>query len=264
MVLTAKNLNIAINGRSILTDVSCEIRAGEVTGLIGANGSGKSTLVRALARLITPQSGTVSLDGKDVKSLPARALAKQIAYLPQERIVHWPLAVHRIAALGRIPHLMPWEEPGPRDQQAVACALEKTDALRFRDRRFSELAGGEKALVLLARALAVEPRLLLADEPVAGLDPHHELQVMQVLHALAREGCAVLVVLHHLTLAARFCDRLLLLNRGKIHAAGKPEEVLTPASLKACFGIEAVFGKQGPEFFVLPWSRTNPDERPVS
>lgn len=263
-MLTAQNLTHRFGSRVVLENVSCEIRPGEVTGLIGANGSGKSTLVRALARLLKPESGTVSLDGKDVKSLPARALAKQIAYLPQERIVHWPLAVHRIAALGRIPHLMPWEEPGPLDEQAVARALEKADALRLQKRRFSELAGGEKALVLLARALAVEPRVLLADEPVAGLDPHHELQVMQVLRTLAREGCAVLVVLHHLTLAARFCDRLLLLNRGKIHAAGKPEEVLTPASLKASFGIEAVFGKQGPEFFVLPWSRTNSDERPVS
>ena len=256
MNLTAQNLTLCYGARVILEDVSCEIRPGEITGVIGPNGAGKSTLVKAFAGLVPVTSGQIRLNGRDLSSLPARERAQQMAYLPQERQVHWPLAVRRVAALGRIPHLLPWQKPDAADEAAVEEALARTDAAALADRRFHELAGGEKALVLLARALASGPSVLLADEPVSGLDPNHEIQVMQVLAERAHAGAAVLVVLHQLTLAARFCDRLLLLARGKIQAAGTPDTVLTPDHLRTSFGIEAVFGREGGERFVVPWSRT--------
>ncbi|MDD5225571.1 MAG: ABC transporter ATP-binding protein, partial [Candidatus Omnitrophica bacterium] len=181
-------------------------------------------------------------------------LAKKVAYLPQGQVIHWPLTVKRLVSLGRIPHLMPWESLGPEDEKAIAQAMEDTDVAHLADRFIDHLAGGERNLVLLARALATQPSVLLADEPVQGLDPAHGLQVMELLSCFANSERGAIVVLHDLTLAARFCHRLVLIHQGKVLASGKPEEVLSPKNLKASYHIEAKYGA-GDDFYIVPWKK---------
>jgi len=183
------------------------------------------------------------------------ARAREVAYLPQGREVHWPLSVRRLVELGRIPHLMPWQEPGEDDEKAVEDAMRDTDIFHLADRPVDHLAGGERSLALLARSLATKPSILLADEPVQGLDPSHSLQVMELFRKIARGGCGILAVLHDLTLAARFCDRLILLHRGGMIAQGGAEAVLSPENLARTYGIEAKYGEK--EFYVVPWKTVN-------
>lgn len=248
-LIEAQKIRVRFDGPQILQDVDLELRKGEILGLIGPNGAGKSTLLKVLIGEITPESGNVRiLDGKKDQ------VAKKVAYLPQGQVIHWPLSVKRLVSLGRIPHLMPWEPLGPEDEKAIIRAMEDTDVTHLADRFVDHLAGGERNLVLLARALATQPSVLLADEPVQGLDPAHGLQVMELLSRFADSERGAIVVLHDLTLAARFCHRLVLLNQGKVLASGKPEEVLTPENLKASYHIEAKYGT-GDDFFIVPWKK---------
>jgi len=235
------------DGTLALEDLDLEIPAGSFFGLLGPNGAGKSTLLRTLIGEITPRSGSVKvLDGTKEHR------AKKVGYLPQGQVVHWPLSVKRLVSLGRIPHLMPWEQLGPEDERAIAQAMEDTDIAHLRDRYVDHLAGGERNLVLLARALATQPTVLLADEPVQGLDPAHGLQVMELLSRFAVAERGVVVVLHDLTLAARFCQRIVLIHQGKVLASGKPAEVLSPENLKKSYHIEAKYGP-GENFYLVPW-----------
>ena len=249
-LIEAEKIRVSFDGLEILQDVDLELRKGEVLGLVGPNGAGKSTLLKVLIGEVTPELGSVRLlDGKK------DFIAKKVAYLPQGQVIHWPLSVKRLVSLGRIPHLMPWEQPGPEDELAVAQAMEDTDVAHLKDRFVDHLAGGERNLVLLARALATQPSVLLADEPVQGLDPAHGLQVMELLSRFANSERGVIVVLHDLTLAARFCHRLILLHQGKVLASGRPEEVLVPGNLKKSYHIEAKYGT-GDAFYIVPWSRS--------
>ncbi|HTL48419.1 MAG TPA: ABC transporter ATP-binding protein [Verrucomicrobiae bacterium] len=247
-LLEARGLSISLGARKVLDNVSFGLPAGEVTGLVGPNGAGKSTLLKILARLLRPSEGEILLEGVPSENISQRVWARETAYLAQERVVHWPLTARAIVALGRTPH-------AGKDEAIVDEALKMTGTAALAHRPFRELAGGEKALVLLARCLAVDARVLLADEPVSALDPAHELQAMEILRSTARRGRGVLVVLHNLALAARFCDRLFLLDQGKITAGGRPEEVLTPENLRRSYGVEAVYGPKGAGFYVLPWQR---------
>jgi len=248
-LIEAQKIRVSFDGTRILQDVDLELRKGEVLGLIGPNGAGKSTLLKVLIGELTPECGNVRiLDGK------REHLAQKVAYLPQGQVIHWPLSVKRLVSLGRIPHLMPWEQLGPEDEKAITQAMEDTDVAHLKDRFVDHLAGGERNLVLLARALATQPSVLLADEPVQGLDPAHGLQVMELLSSFANSERGVIVVLHDLTLAARFCHRLILLHQGKVLASDKPEEVLSPENLKKSYHIEAKYGTGG-EFCIVPWRK---------
>lgn len=248
-LIEARKIRVSIDGLEILRDVDLELRKGEVLGLVGPNGAGKSTLLKVIMGEITPESGHVTiLDGKKDQR------AKKVAYLPQGQVIHWPLSVKRLVSLGRIPHLMPWESLGPDDEKAIAQAMEDTDVAHLKNRFVDHLAGGERNLVLLARALATQPSVLLTDEPVQGLDPAHGLQVMELLSRFVNRERGAIVVLHDLTLAARFCHRLVLLHQGKVLASGKPEEVLSPGNLKKSYHIEAKYGTAD-EFFIVPWSK---------
>ena len=213
----------------MLQPTSLGVGPGEVVGLIGPNGSGKTTLLRALAGL-TPGPGTVTLDGTPLPDLPALHRARRLAYLPAEREAGWPMRARDVVALG----LMPF---GGRDDGAIDRALELTDATAFADRRVDRLSTGEKARVLLARALVGRPAYLLLDEPTANLDAHHALLMLDVLRGEAARGAGVLVTLHDLALAERWCDRLLLLDGGSLVASGSPAEVLTPEHLFNIFHV---------------------------
>lgn len=236
----------------VVDHASLTVRSGELIGLIGPNGAGKTTLLKTIAGLLKPAKGEMQLDGKSLTAYSTEQRARKIAYLAQERAAHWPLTVERIVSLGRFPHLAPWQQPAEADIEIVHQAMKETDVLQYRDRRITHLSGGEQMRALLARALAVQAPVLLVDEPVAALDPAHAISVMQALQRNAAGGNAVIAVLHDLTLAARFCDQLVLMHRGRVVANGKPDEVLTEKNLREVYGI-GLWQNDDSELPVIPW-----------
>lgn len=258
-LLQAEKLTLALGGRTVLRQVDFAVHPGELVGLIGANGAGKTSLLRVLAGLARPQTGAVRLHGHAIADLTPAERGRAIGYLAQGSDCHWPLPVERLVALGRLPHLQPWQRPGPADRRAIVQAMRAADIEGFAGRPVTTLSAGERVRVLLARALAVETDVLLADEPVAALDPAHQLQVMMLLRARAAAGTAVVVVLHDLTLAARFCQRLVLLAGGEVLAAGTPAAVLTPDHLARAYGVAGIFLTVEGQTLVLPWHRLDDD-----
>lgn len=258
MKLSVRHLSAYRGPCPVVGDVSFDADAPGMVGLVGPNGAGKTTLLRAIAGLMEAQ-GTAHFDGRDLTTLSGRERARTLSYLAQGAEAHWPLTAERVVALGRLPHLGAFAAPGPEDKAAIEKALTRVDAHKLMGRRIDQLSGGERARVLVARALAVEAPLLLVDEPVTALDPFHQLKVMDVLRSYAAEGRLVVVVLHDLTLAARYCDSLVLMQDGGVFAFGEPSDVLSPPNLASVYRVQALFGshetEQGPGAFVLPWSR---------
>lgn len=251
-MLEARALSVILDGRAVLSDISLSVGKGEMLGLIGPNGAGKSTLLRALAGLIPAQGGF--LGGHPVRGLAPKERARRLAYLPQGADIHWPMAARDVVALGRMPHHGGTPRLTPADRDAIARAMAEADVEILADRPMNHLSGGERARVLLARALAVGAPLLMADEPAAHLDVGHQLSLMQVLRRRVELGDSVVLVLHDLPSALRFCDRVAVLARGRLAAQGAPADVLSDACLAEIFGIEVARGRhQGVPFF-QPWS----------
>jgi len=239
MILQADNVSVSLGGRPVVTGASLTLRTSEFAALVGPNGAGKTTLIRALAGLL-PADGRIAIDGRALGDLAPRERARRIAYLPQGNVFHWPLAVEDVVALGRGPHADPFSRPSLDDRAAVERALAVTDLQDFAARPVTTLSGGEKARVALARALATQAAVLLADEPTVSLDPRHQLAVMELLRGASRSGGAVLAVVHDLALAARYADRVIVMDRGRIVADGTPGEVLTAERIAAVFGVQVV------------------------
>jgi iron complex transport system ATP-binding protein len=250
--LEARGVAVRLGGRRVLHGVDLTVWPGEIVAVIGANGAGKSTLLKVLAGLIAPEEGSVALGARPLGSLDVRALGREIAYLPQERVVHWPLTVRRLVALGRLPFRSAVTGPSAEDRAAVEEAMAATDVVRFAERPVTELSGGERARVLLARALAQRPRFLVADEPTTGLDPAHGLSLFAQFVRMAALQRAVIVALHDLSLAARYCHRVLLLQDGCALAFGTPRDVLTPARLAEAYGVRATVAEIEGHPVVLP------------
>ena len=241
MSLQATAINLTLGGRTILTDASVRVDTGRVIGLLGPNGAGKSTLLRSLAGLEPSAAGERMLDGVTAPPRANRGWACRVAYLPQTGDLSWPVTVREVVALGRLPHHSgPWGSQSAQDRAIVDLAMKQADVKSLADRPADALSGGERARVMLARALATEPDYLLADEPVAGLDPGHQLQVMELLQARASAGMGLLVVLHDLTLACRHCDRVILLQCGRVVVEGAPLEVLNTDNLAKVFGVRVL------------------------
>ena len=237
MRLETKGLSVAIRERQLVADASIQVASGELVGLIGPNGAGKSTLLRAMLGIRAMTAGTVTLDGRDFLAMSSRERARAAAFLPQERRVEWRLPGYDIVMLGRYPHQAGFGGPTQEDRAAVDRALDAVDGRTLIDRPVSVLSGGERSRILLARALAVEAPLLLVDEPIAALDPYHQLHVMEILRDRARKGAGVLAIIHDLGLAERFMDRLILMDVGRIVADGSPADVLTPERVAAVYRI---------------------------
>jgi ABC-type cobalamin/Fe3+-siderophores transport system ATPase subunit len=230
--------------RARVQDIDLSLAPGELLGLIGPNGSGKSSLLQAIAGLQS-YSGRISLAGQDLQRLPGKTRAQQIGFLPQACRSAWALTVRDVVALGRLP----WDDESP---QAIARAVALVGIEDWLARQVEALSGGEQARVWLARVLAGAPRLLLADEPIASLDLYFQRSVMQLLRDYAQGQCGVILAIHDLNLAARYCDRLCLLNNGRVHASGTPREVLTPANLQAVFGVDVHVDLEARPPIILP------------
>lgn len=253
-MLTAAHLNVALGGRVVLSDVSLSLSSGHLVALVGPNGAGKTTLLRALAGLI-PSEGAIHVGGQALASLPLHERAKRFAYLPQGHIVHWPLPARDIVALGRYPHGV--TDPArlsSRDSDVVLRAMQATDVVAFADRRVTELSGGERSRVALARVLAVEAPVILADEPTASLDPRHQIDVMKNLRAAADKDVLVIVVTHDLGLAARFADHVLVLSEGRLASQGAPAEALSEQVMANVFRISAYRAEYQREAVIVPWT----------
>jgi len=252
--LTAEGLNVELAGRLVLNDISLSLASSHLVALVGPNGAGKTTLLRALAGLL-PSDGAIHVGGAALASLSLRERARRFAYLPQGHIVHWPLPARDIVALGRYPHGA--TDPArlsAKDSDAVLRAMRATDVVEFSDRRVTELSGGERSRVALARVLAVEAPVILADEPTASLDPRYQLDVMKTLRAAADQGGLVIVVTHDLGLAARFADHLLVLSQGRLVAEGAPAAALSAQVMADVFRVSAYRAEFERADVIVPWA----------
>jgi iron complex transport system ATP-binding protein len=221
-----------------LRDASLALQAGEVVGLVGPNGSGKTTLIRAVTGVLKPGTGRVRVNGLDITHLRQAALARLVAVVPQDPVLPPAFSALSCVLMGRTPHLRLLQNEGASDLHAARRAMLATDTWRFADRLLGELSGGERQRVVVARALAQETAILLLDEPTAHLDLGHQAGVLDLMRRCARDdGKAVLAVVHDLTLAARYCDRLVMLRGGVVVASGPPADVLTPELLREVYGV---------------------------
>jgi iron complex transport system ATP-binding protein len=239
-------LSLTLRGRPVLRDVSGHLQKGKVTVILGANGAGKSTLLSCLAGLRIPSSGSVMLGDTPILEIPSDARARHIGLLPQQVDIHWEINVRALVALGRLPHqgrLRKWSGESADDTAAITKAMVQTDCTQFAERKALRLSGGEQARVLLARVLAGEPDWVLADEPLANLDPAHQMDAISCLKDVARAGAGVVLVLHDLTQAARIADHVIIMKQGRIQAAGSSAQALTHAQLAQAFGVSVHIGK---------------------
>lgn len=251
--LQALCLGVSIDGRTILDNVTARFEAGQVTAIVGPNGAGKSTFMDCLVHLRTPQTGAVTLDGRDVEWMPSRQRAKQMAYIPQNAEIVWAVDVETFVGLGRTPYVGAWGLSA-HDRDCVAKAMALTGIDAFRSRIVSTLSGGERARVMIARALAGQPQWLLADEPLAGLDPGYVLDMGDLFRKLAREaGCGIILTVHDLGAAMRMADRVVVLANGKVITDEDPQQALTAQVLLQAYGIvtHTLKGVNGPVLEVL-------------
>ncbi|OLU34103.1 heme ABC transporter ATP-binding protein [Pseudomonas sp. PA27(2017)] len=240
-MLSARKLSVQRGDKTVLADIDLQLQPGEVLGVLGPNGAGKSTLLGALCGELSPAAGEVVLDDRSLQDWPGTARARRLAVLPQSSSLSFGFVVGDVVMMGRMPH----DTGRERDEQIVCEALQAADAEHLAERSYLQLSGGERQRVHLARVLAQlwpggAEQTLLLDEPTSMLDPLHQHTTLQAVRRFAEQGAAVLVILHDLNLAARYCDRLLLLNDGRAHAIGLPAEVLRAESLHAVFGLEVL------------------------
>jgi iron complex transport system ATP-binding protein len=252
-MLIAQEVGVALSGRSVLDGISLSLPPGRLVALVGPNGAGKTTLLRALAGLVS-STGSIEVGGERLSALALRERARRFGYLPQGHVVHWPLPARDVVALGRYPHGA--TDPGrlsPEDERAVTRAMQATNVNAFAERPVTELSGGERSRVALARVLAVEAPVVLADEPTASLDPRYQIDVMLTLRNAADRGVLVLVVTHDLGLAARFADIVLVLSGGRLVAQGTPQEALSEQLMADVFRVSAYRADYRNEAVILPW-----------
>jgi iron complex transport system ATP-binding protein len=256
-MITVKNLSCGYGSMRILDSVSFEVRKGEHLGIIGPNGSGKTTLLKAITKLIKPESGAVIIDGKDVKKWGVKELSRKLAVVSQNA-QDGHLTVEEFVLLGRIPYYKRFQFiESQKDIDISNHCMEMTGTLKFKDRNMTELSGGEKQLVFIARALAQEPEIILLDEPLTHLDISHQVRVLDIVKTLiTQKGLTSITVMHDLNLASEYCDRLLLLNNGGVCRIGPPSEVLTYQAIEEVYKTVVIVKEnplsKKPYVFVVP------------
>ncbi|MGU3576050.1 ABC transporter ATP-binding protein [Brucellaceae bacterium C25G] len=253
MNLKVNHVSVSFQNTSILNDISFEAKKGEFIGLIGPNGAGKTTLLRTIMNFVAC-SGEVAIDGEAVAGMGHQQRARCLSYLPQERDVAWPVSVEMVVGLGRHMQRSAFASLSDADRIIINQAMLQMDVAQFAQKSVMDLSGGEKARVMIARLLAQGSPFILADEPVSGLDPAHQLNLMQYFSDLAQSGKTVIASLHDLSLSAQRCTRLILLEKGKIIADGKPEEVLTLENLRQVYKIEADITHKNGRLYIQPES----------
>jgi len=253
--LTVRNLNVTLDDNKILSDVSLEMASGKLVGLLGPNGAGKSILLKSILGLIDGARGKISLGGQDLESWTLKERARKISYAAQGAPVHWPLTVGHLVSLGRIPHLSPWQSTNKEDQLLTLEAMKKTDVDHLVTRIITTLSGGERARAMLARAIVAGSEFLLADEPIEALDPFHQIKIMEILKELSKSGHGILLVLHDLNFAQKYCDELILIDKGKIISIGPPEDVLSDENLQNTYRVKAARMEKDGEIFIIPSGR---------
>src|SRR4051812_44920415 len=241
--LTIEHLSAAYNRTVVLRDISLAAQAGQVLGLIGPNGAGKSTLLRAISGTLAPTKGSIRLGATDLARLPAAERARLAAVVPQGAHLPEGFSVAEVVLMGRAPHLPRFGGESARDREIARQAMLRTTTWALAERWIGELSGGERQRVLIARALAQQPRLLLLDEATAHLDLKHQTATLDIARRLARSGLTVIAALHDLNLAALYADRLALLREGALLICNTPERVLTPTWLRQAYDVEAVVGR---------------------
>ncbi|MET0606964.1 MAG: ABC transporter ATP-binding protein [Beijerinckiaceae bacterium] len=250
--LSFRDVSVTLGGREIVQRATAHFAGAGLVALVGPNGAGKTTLIKALVGLL-PSSGVIEIENVAAQHLTARERALRVGYLPQGQPIHWPLPAQDIVALGRYAHGA--HDPSrlsDKDRKAVERAMASADAATFTGRRVTELSGGERARVALARVLATEAPIIFADEPIASLDPRHQLTVMALMKRLADQGRLVVVVLHDLRLAWRYADRAIVIHDGRIIADGPPQEALAPQVLDEAFGVSAaILSHEGRSHFTM-------------
>ncbi|MEA1905668.1 MAG: ABC transporter ATP-binding protein [Euryarchaeota archaeon] len=251
MKLKVKGVEFGYNSTLVLEGVSMDLDSSEIIGIVGPNGAGKSTLIRCIDRILTPRGGSILLDGNDVSNMTRMEIAKRMGYVPQTTTRVFPATVFDTVLMGRRPHLG-WKSSDD-DVDAVIEVLELMGIMEFAMRDFNEISGGQQQNVLIARALAQEADILLLDEPTSNLDIRHQLEVMDIMQGIVRtKGISAIVAIHDLNLASRYTDRLLLMNGGRIFAAGGPESVLTVENIRQAYGVEALVKSDGERPYIIP------------
>lgn len=257
--LTAQGVTLSFSDNQVLNDVDFALAEGELVGLIGPNGAGKTSFLRVLANLQDADKGVVKYNHQDITKLSEKELAKACAYLPQGAPAHWPLTTRRVVELGRLPHLGIWEIYSDQDHQAIENAMALAEVTHLADRTITTLSGGERLRVMIARMFATQPSIMLADEPIAALDPYHQLHTMELLQHHCDKGGSAVVVMHDLSMAARFCHRLVLMHNGTIAAEGKPDSVLSNETIAEVYGIDSELYQNDDVLTVLVKSRISHD-----
>jgi iron complex transport system ATP-binding protein len=235
--LEVSNISLSYNHHPVVNGLSFHLQPGELVGLIGPNGCGKTTVIKALSRILTPQAGKIILDGQDLINISRSRLARLIGVVPQNPSLPDTFTVSEVVLLGRNPHLGLLRSESTKDISVVWWAMDRTGILALAGRRMGELSGGEKQRVTIARVLAQEPQTILLDEPTANLDICHQIEILDLIRSLCKEkDLAALIAIHDLNMAAQYCDRLLLMNRGQLHAEGTAQEVITSTNIKDVYG----------------------------
>ncbi len=243
MIMQARNISVLADDSQLIKDIELELKPGELTALIGPNGAGKTTLLRTLLGLIQPDTGQVTLNGMDVQKLSPIKRARQIAYLPQTRLLAWPNIVSDVVALGRFAFGTSPAKLNPSDKALIEDVMIACDIQHLSERRANSLSGGELARVHCARTFAAQAPFLIADEPVAALDPRHQIRIMKLIKNYVSPARGALVVLHDINLAAQYADRLIWMKNARIIADGSPQDTLTNERMADVFKVKACINK---------------------